>query len=461
MYSLILLLTSKGDHSASLNTHEAEIDERLQEALLMEDPDLLVDLRALNLKQSDKYNIFWKKCESYLQECTAVHECRHDNATYLARAISVRDLLEQVSKLCPADTPIPSQQFLRLQFYPQNSRTKTAEQYYKRLPVKIMVQKRQFRKTHIDEHYCAAIFHYMREYALLFKSQSLFICLDDKHRLKVGEPNFPVAAAERGRRGLIVSLQEVVQVGDHDFTRFSIIPSVHFLCGTQHVNLGLQSIGLMRKEMNTDAEKALRNCKLLKQIRSTGEQYKKEITQSIMQPIDLLSGIMQRLELKGKHFEVRSACSDGEMEAFWEILLQIDPSLSNNDTTKDKTNDKQRLQAFLGHCCQMHHYTFCIKKCGQERCTICKPVRMDKSSFEKLRFLPDPLMQEDGHYLPFDQVFTRDTTEQDCPSLKGKLKAKPLSFSPSVQHINNTGTVIQCEEQHVALGILEKKTLSW
>ena len=60
----------------------------------------------------------------------------------------------------------------------------------------MMVQKRQFRKTHIDEHYCAAIFHYMREYALLFKSQSLFICLDDKHRLKVGEPNFPVAAAE-------------------------------------------------------------------------------------------------------------------------------------------------------------------------------------------------------------------------------------------------------------------------
>ena len=79
------------------------------------------------------------------------------------------------------------------------------------------------------------------------------------------------------------------------------------------VNLGLQSIGLMRKEMNTDAEKALRNCNSLKQDRSTGEQYKKEITESIMQPIDLLSDIMQRLELKGKHFEVRSACSDGDI----------------------------------------------------------------------------------------------------------------------------------------------------
>ncbi|MCG8626335.1 MAG: hypothetical protein MJE68_30595 [Proteobacteria bacterium] len=53
------------------------------------------------------------------------------------------------------------------------------------------------------------------------------ICLDDKHRLKVGEPGFPVAAAERGRR-VTVSLKEEFQVGDHDFTRFRIIPSVIF-----------------------------------------------------------------------------------------------------------------------------------------------------------------------------------------------------------------------------------------
>ena len=201
------LHTFLGDHCASLNTHEDEIDRRLQEALLMEDPDILFDLRALNSNQSDKYSVFWKKCESYLQECTAVHERRHDNATYLACAISVRDLVEQVSKLCPAGTPILSQQWVRLQFYPRNHRTKTAELYHKRLPVKMMVQKRKFRKLHIDEHYCAAIFRYLREYVLLFKHQSLLICLDDKHRLKVGEPNFPVAAAERGRR-VIVSLQE-------------------------------------------------------------------------------------------------------------------------------------------------------------------------------------------------------------------------------------------------------------
>ena len=88
----------------------------------------------------------------------------------------------------------------------------------------MVVQKRQFRKNYIDEHYCAAIFRYLREYSL---SHNLLICLDDKHRVKVGEPGYPVAAAERGRR-VIVSLQEQFEVGDHDFTCFSIIPSVLF-----------------------------------------------------------------------------------------------------------------------------------------------------------------------------------------------------------------------------------------
>lgn len=50
----------------------------------------------------------------------------------------------------------------------------------------------------MDEHYCAAIFRYLREYALQFRSESLLICLDDKHGIKRGEPGFPVAAAEVG-----------------------------------------------------------------------------------------------------------------------------------------------------------------------------------------------------------------------------------------------------------------------
>lgn len=40
---------------------------------------------------------------------------------------------------------------------------------------------------------------------------------DNKHRVKFGEPEFPVAAAERGQE-VVVSLHETFAVGDHDFT---------------------------------------------------------------------------------------------------------------------------------------------------------------------------------------------------------------------------------------------------
>ena len=63
-----------------------------------------------------------------------------------------------------------------------------------------MVQRRHWRKDYCDGHYAAAIFRYERELAVKFCEVATFACLDDKHRIKVGENGFPVAAAERGRR---------------------------------------------------------------------------------------------------------------------------------------------------------------------------------------------------------------------------------------------------------------------
>ena len=82
-------------------------------------------------------------------------------------------------------------------------------------------------ESHVDAHDAAAIFRYMQEYALKFKQHSAFICLDDKHKIKIGEPDFPVASAERGKI-VPVAVNDSLQAGDHDFTKFGIIPSVSF-----------------------------------------------------------------------------------------------------------------------------------------------------------------------------------------------------------------------------------------
>ena len=80
--------------------------------------------------------------------------------------------------------------------------THTQLRYIGHLKVKHMVQQRQWQKQHVDFHYAACLFCYEREYALLVKDRAIFACSDDKHRIKVGEPDAPVASA--GKEGKLL-----------------------------------------------------------------------------------------------------------------------------------------------------------------------------------------------------------------------------------------------------------------
>ena len=153
-----------GDASAARTTDESEVDKRLHEALENEDLDIIVDLREGRAEGQTKYDVFWRKCEEFLQECTAVHECRHGETCFMARAISVRDLIDQVTSRCPEGTPIPSEAWVKYNFCP---RSKSTKHYTGRLKVKRHIQKRLFRKEHPDSHYCAALYRYLREFAVM------------------------------------------------------------------------------------------------------------------------------------------------------------------------------------------------------------------------------------------------------------------------------------------------------
>ena len=78
-------------------------------------------------------------------------------------------VLIQVASRCPDGTPIPLDEYIRLQFMPKRKNTKVAERYTGHLQVKRMVQQRQWRKQHINAHYDACVFHYLRECALVFR----------------------------------------------------------------------------------------------------------------------------------------------------------------------------------------------------------------------------------------------------------------------------------------------------
>ena len=110
------------DASAPNNIHEAEIDERMRMILEMEDPDIMLDLRHLNSGRKSQYDVFWSECKKFLDEEVGllVDDRRHGTVTHLAKAISVRDLREQVKARCPDGTLIPSESWIRLQFWPKS-----------------------------------------------------------------------------------------------------------------------------------------------------------------------------------------------------------------------------------------------------------------------------------------------------------------------------------------------------
>lgn len=71
---------------------------------------------------------------------------------------------------------------------------------------------------------------------------------------------------------------------------------------------------------------------------------------------------------------------------------------------------------------------------------------MPKDVFQTLGHLPDPMMADDDHHLPFEQAYNMKTSEKDCHLLTNAKKAKALSFVPSRGHVQNVNIVVQCEE---------------
>ena len=97
--------------------------------------------------------------------------------------------------------------------------------------------------------------------------------------------------------------------------------------------------------------------------------------------------------------------------------------------------------------CVSQHYSFQIKKCGSESCSVCGAIRLPKPVFDQLHFLPDPVPGEDGHYKGFKDLLGTKTDGTHRPSLqKASKRTKTLPFSASVQHVKNVDIMLQCDE---------------
>ena len=174
-----------GDATSDQNP---SIDERVRQAIIGDDVDLVIDLRHLNKgRPDDTFNIFFSALEKIVEDIAAADERRHGVA-HMSQFLSVRDLIEQVSADLPAETPIPSESTVLFAFVPNNAYRASAKFYKSKINLKFKIQTRQLRNSHPDEYYAAAQFKYARQLAVKLRDICTFLSIDDKAKVDYGEP---------------------------------------------------------------------------------------------------------------------------------------------------------------------------------------------------------------------------------------------------------------------------------
>lgn len=97
----------------------------------------------------------------------------------------------------------------------------------------------------------------------------------------------------------------------------------------------------------------------------------------------------------------------------------------------------------MAHCCKSRHYYFGILKCGSLNCNICKVPRLPQEVFSTLHHLPDPILGEEAHFVPFESVYGTDTTEKDRPSAQ---KSRDGGRKYTLKHVKNANLMLQCDD---------------
>ena len=146
--------------------HNPAIDNSLRNAVQGDDPHLVVDLRHINKgRPGDTFDLLFNKLKKCLEEHAAADE-RMNNVEHTSNFLSVRDLIE--------GTPLLSESTVLFAFVPKNSYADSAK-YTKEELIFNTRHTKQLRASLMDEHFCAALYRYMREYTIKFRDYCIFL----------------------------------------------------------------------------------------------------------------------------------------------------------------------------------------------------------------------------------------------------------------------------------------------
>ena len=155
---------------------------------------------------------------------------------------------------------------------------------------------------------------------------------------------------------------------------------------------------------------------------------------------------LSSMEIKGEPVRVETAAAEKELSEFFELIHFIQPDLPSEHLTKDILMEKEQLRKFMGSHCNFTAYLFQVQKCLDPECYYCSqhPVRMPMDDFQKLSFVPLPLMADNDKHSEFIDLYGKGVDERDRPSSKPSSpaeeidkKRKDLFVSSKVRRVFN------------------------
>ena len=165
----------------------------------MEDTSILPDFRTLNTGHASKFNVLWEERGKFLNEDVgvAVDDSCHGKITHLAKAISVMLL----TKLRPVVQKVLKFQASNGPDFNFGQRHQPLRALHWPIPYEV------YSAATAGNGGILTLMHTMLQQSSAICESMLwnceccaFVCLNDKHKLKVGEPNCPVRGSSRTRK---------------------------------------------------------------------------------------------------------------------------------------------------------------------------------------------------------------------------------------------------------------------
>ncbi len=154
------------DESAPSSSNEAEVDDRLATYLIkMDEPDVMASLGlahstgfGLSCVITSRRLVQPSRSDAMVRPCTCLWQYQSGTSRkpYRENWGKLRE------KFPEEEIPVPSLEWIRLQFWPRNPYASTALKYTGSFNVRYAVQSRQLRHEHPDSKYVAVVLRYAK-----------------------------------------------------------------------------------------------------------------------------------------------------------------------------------------------------------------------------------------------------------------------------------------------------------